>query len=177
MRHCPMRLAGVFSLLLLALSSPAEDQNCANCAVPVEVTGEFSHFHADGVVSIVRARPGVEDAFPRGNFRQASAVVVSQLPPGKYSLRIGMAEVHFTEPRQRIFNVAVGDKIIATNYDIVAAAGGADKVSYLTSEVEHAGDALRGPLTIRDSQGGKQCQEFNTFSIEITAASRHHPLK
>ncbi len=162
-----MRLAGVFSLLLLALSSPAEDQNCANCAVPVEVTGEFSHFHPDGVVSIVGAA-GNEAAFREEIFGSHFSIVVSQLPPGKYSLRIGMAEVHFTEPRQRLFNVAVGDKIIATNYDIVAAAGGADKVSYLTSEVEHAGDALRGPLTVKFSAVENNAK-FNTF--EITAAS------
>ena len=53
----------------------------------------------------------------------------------------------FLEAGQRAFDIACGDKVIASNLDIFAAAGGAGKVLVLKNEVDFPGDALRGPLT------------------------------
>jgi beta-glucosidase len=155
--------AGILAILFLAFSSPAEDQGCATCPVPVEVIGEFSHYQPDGLPAIEGAS-GNEAAFREEIFGSHFSIVVSQLPAGKYSVRIGMVEVYCTEPKERLFNVVVGDKNIATNYDIFAAAGGADKVSYITGEVEHAGDSLRGPLTVKFTAEANNAK-FNTFEI------------
>ena len=163
MRRCFIFSAVIFIFLFLAHSSPAEDQSCTACSIPVEVTGEFSHFKPDQEIAI-KGASGNEAAFEEEIFGNSFSIVVSQLPAGKYGIRIGMAEVYCTEQKQRIFNVSVGDKILATNYDIIAAAGGSNKVCYISGEVEHAGDALRGPLTVKFTTVQNNAK-FNTFEI------------
>ena len=65
-----------------------------------------------------------------------------------------------SEPGERVFDVTSGDVSLATNFDIVAAAGGARKVCYITGAVEHEDDSIRGPLTVSfaASQGRREIQ-------------------
>jgi len=43
---------------------------------------------------------------------------------GSYSVRLKFADLYFTSPGQRIFNVSINGQTVLTNFDIVAAAGG-----------------------------------------------------
>jgi beta-glucosidase len=160
---------GIVTVFLLSFSSLAANQNCATCPLPVEVSGEFSHWKPEGAV-VIQGASEREAAFQEEIFGSGFAIVVSQLPAGKYAIRIGEMETYFTEPKQRIFNVVVGDKIIAANYDIVASAGGPNKVSYITGEIEHRGDALRGPLAVKFT-GVQNNAKFNTFEIKNSSGA------
>ncbi len=59
-----------------------------------------------------------------GNF----TYTVPNLPPGaSYTLRLHFAEIYWTSPGQRVFNVSVNSMAVLSNFDIVAAAGAANK--------------------------------------------------
>ena len=65
---------------------------------------------------------------------------------------------------QRLFDVVAGDTVLATNFDIFAAVGGANKVCSITGDVEHLDDSIRGPLTVTFT-ARKNNAKFNTFEI------------
>ncbi len=45
------------------------------------------------------------------------------VPSGSYTVRLKFAEIWFTAPGRRVFNVAINGQQVLTNFDIVAAAG------------------------------------------------------
>ena len=71
-----------------------------------------------------------------GNF----AYNVPNLTPGaNYTLRLHFAEIYFTTPNSRVFHVAVNGTTVLSNFDIVAAAGSANKA--LVQDVTGVADA------------------------------------
>lgn len=92
------------------------------------------------------------------------AITVARLGPGKYTVLIGEAETFFKEPGNRLFDVTCGDATLAKNFDIFAAAGGADRVHIISSKVDFPGDAVHGPLTLTFT-GVKNRAKFNTLEI------------
>ena len=62
--------------------------------MPVEITGEFSHWKPE-IVTAIQGATGNEVSFREEIFGSGFAIVVSQLPPGKYAIRIGETEVQF----------------------------------------------------------------------------------
>ena len=46
---------------------------------------------------------------------------------GKYTVKLKFAEIWFTEPGKRIFDVAINDVPVLTHFDVAAAAGGPDR--------------------------------------------------
>ena len=67
-----------------------------------------------------------------GNFTYA---VPSLTPGGSYTLRLHFAEVYWTAAGMRVFNVAVNSTTVLSNFDIFAAAGGANKAVVKTFPV------------------------------------------
>ncbi len=128
----------------------------------MEISGYFTHFKARGDLAIQGAPPGSESAFREEVWGANFSVSVSHLPAGKYTVVIGEAEAYFSNAGQRVFNITCGDTTLANNFDIVAAAGGAGKVYYLTGQVEHAEDAIHGPLTVKFT-GQVNNAKFNTL--------------
>jgi Malectin domain/Domain of unknown function (DUF1929)/PKD domain len=53
-----------------------------------------------------------------GNFSYQFAV-----PNGSYSVRLKFAEIYWSAPKQRVFNVGINGTTVLSNFDIVAAAG------------------------------------------------------
>jgi len=88
-----------------------------------------------------------EEAFREEIHGTNFSLSVSGLPAGKYTVVIGLVEVDFTNAGQRVFDITCGDQTLASHFDIFAAAGGAGKVVLLTNQIDHAEDALQGPLT------------------------------
>jgi beta-glucosidase len=86
------------------------------------------------------------------------------LPRGKYTIIIGETETYFKSPGRRVFDVKCGDTILAKDYDIFAAAGGADRVSTITGQVEHEADSAHGPLVITFTATQNNAK-FNTLQI------------
>ena len=123
------------------------DEVCVACDKKVLISGEFSHQRAWGVTTIEGATWRGGEAFREEIYGTNFTLSVSGLPAGKYGVVIGVAEVDFTNAGQRVFDITCGDRVLASNLDIFAAAGGAGKVLLLTNRVDHADDALHGPLT------------------------------
>src|ERR1700677_1164562 len=128
-------------------SAFSAEEVCAACDKKIVVTGQFEHGTSDTFV--IQNAPGNEAAF-RDEIRGANFVLtVPDLVAGTYILEIGLAELQHDRAGQRLFDIVSGDQVIATNLDIFAAAGGMNKVLRIRAQVEHPGDAVRGPFSVR----------------------------
>ncbi len=108
--------------------------------------------------------PGNELAYGEEIAGSNFTVTVSGLPAGKYQIAIGEAETSVHGADQRLFDVVSGDTILATNFDIFANANGMDRVCFISGEVEHLEDSIRGPLMV-NFLAHKNQAKFNTFEI------------
>ncbi len=165
----PFRQLKVFGLatiaiMALTLVAGANEEGCAACDLPLEITGEFAHYKTSDNVAVQGMSGDDAAAFREEVFGRDFSIVVPHLPAGKYTVRIGEAEVYFNSPGQRVFSLAIGNQIIAKNFDIVAVAGGARKATYISGEVDHQDDSLGGPLTVKFSSSVENAK-FNTFEI------------
>lgn len=156
-------IAGGILLSALAAvpsNARADDETCTGCQLPVEVSGNITHFkngrHIEGAAD--------EAAFHEEIWGRNFTVTVSHLPAGKYTVVIGEAEAYFNEPGQRVFDITAGDQPFASNVDIVALAGGPGKAVYLTNVVDHLDDSLRGPLQLKFT-GRENNAKFNTLEV------------
>jgi beta-glucosidase len=147
----------------------AADETCASCGQEVSISGEFAHSKYDASMTIAGADTNAA-AFREEIYGENFTVTIAHLPAGQYTISIGEAETWATTPGARIFNVTAGDTTLATNFDIIATAGGARKVCYITGVVGHADDSLKGPLTVAFSMG-KDNAKFNTFEVKNAAGA------
>ena len=152
----------------LAVLARADDEMCGVCDYTVRVSGELHHFKAADTKPIQGAPPGGEAAFREEIWAPNFTLSVSHLPAGKYTLAIGEVENFFPQAGQRVFSVNCGDTSLATNFDIVAAAGGPARACYITGLVDHAEDSIHGPLTL-SFIGQKNNPKFNTLVIRDAA--------
>ncbi|MGH7952972.1 MAG: malectin domain-containing carbohydrate-binding protein, partial [Limisphaerales bacterium] len=134
----------ILNFYFSTLASFADEEVCGACDRLVQVTGQFAHFKTGADRTIQGAPPGGAAAFREEIYGQHFTVTVSHLPAGKYTVAIGEVENFFTQPGQCVFDVTCGDSSLATNFDIVASAGGAGKVCYITGQVEHLDDSIHG---------------------------------
>ncbi len=161
--------------LFSALTAPlfAAEETCAVCDKKITFSGDFIHTRVPGRVAISGVPPGNEDAFRMGITGQNILATITGLPAGKYEVVIGEVEAssdNFTNAGQRIFDVTSGDTVIAQNFDIVAAAGGLDKVTYIRGTVDHQLDAVGGPLVVA-LRGRTGQAKLNTFEIRDPVTS------
>jgi beta-glucosidase len=155
------------AVLLICLSVPAvfgDEETCAACDRKILVTGQFQHGRGHESLTIEGVPRRGEEAFREEIYGTNFSVTVPNLPAGKYTAVIGLAEVDFLDAGQRAFDIACGDQVIASDLDIVAATGGAGKVLMLTKQIDFPGDALRGPLTI-NFIGRTNAAKLNTFEL------------
>jgi hypothetical protein len=157
----------VMSLTGLWVCAPAAfaaDEICAACGQQVSVSGDFAHRKDDASVAIQDATNNAA-AFHEEINGTNFAVTISHLPAGKYTLVIGEVETLADSPGERLFDVTSGDVTLATNFDIIATAGNARKVCYITGTVEHEDDSIKGPLKF-SFLAGKGAAKFNTFEVK-----------
>jgi Malectin domain/Domain of unknown function (DUF1929)/PKD domain len=87
------------------------------------------------------------------------------VPTGSYNVRLKFAEIYYSSPGQRVFNVAINGTTVLSDFDIVAAAGAPntaiDKVFPAT--------AAGGSITIQFTTGPADLPKIS--AIEISAAS------
>ena len=48
------------------------------------------------------------------------------VPNGSYTVRLKFAEIYFTQPGQRVFNIVINGQLVAALFDPIAAAGAAN---------------------------------------------------
>ena len=142
----------------------AADEICASCGQEVSVSGDFTHRKDNASVTIEGATNNAA-AFREEINGTNFTVTISHLPAGKYTIVIGEVETLDGAPGERLFDVTSGDVALATNFDIVATAGGANKVCYITGAVEHEDDSIKGPLRVSFS-ASKGTAKFNTFEVK-----------
>jgi beta-glucosidase len=155
------------SLLLFAPATFAADEVCVSCGVAVSVNGNFSHRKEAPTLAVEGAgnRP---DAFREDVNGTDFTVTLAGLAAGRYSITIGAAETVANSAGERLFSVSSGDTVLARDFDIFAAAGGAKKVASISGTIEKADDALRGPLKIA-FVASKGKAKFNTIQVKNAA--------
>jgi beta-glucosidase len=150
-------------LLFAAIPAVVADEICTSCGPQVNVSGSFAHRKDAPTVAI----DGAPDA---ATFREDVngtnfTVTVSGLPAGKYTVTVSAAETSAGGAGERVFDVVSGDTTLARNFDIFTAAGAARKVATVTGSVDHADDAIRGPLRL-NFVASKGNAKFNTVEIK-----------
>jgi beta-glucosidase len=142
----------------------ANDEICAACGQDVRITGNFAHRKDDASV-VIKGATNNESAFREEINGTHFTVSIAHLPAGSYTILIGEAETLMESAGERLFDVTAGGVALATNFDIVATAGGARKVCYITSPVEHEDDSIKGPLEV-SFEARKNTAKFNTFEVK-----------
>ncbi len=87
------------------------------------------------------------------------------VPNGAYSVTLKFAEIYFTSPGQRVFNVAINGTAVLTNFDIVAAAGSANTAIDESFPVIVTG----GSITIQFSTGLANYPKVSAVEISSTS--------
>jgi beta-glucosidase len=138
------------------------EEVCVACERKVLVSGQFSHGRGHESLAIEGAPRRGEEAFREEIYGTNFTLSVLNLPAGKYTAQIGLAEIVFTNAGRRTFDITSGGQVLAGNLDIFAAAGGAGKVLLLTNQIDFPGG---GPLTLTFT-GRNGAAKFNTFELK-----------
>jgi beta-glucosidase len=152
-------------MLRAAPATIAADEICSACSHQVSVNGSFTHRQERASVVIEGVATNLAARFREDVNGTNFTVTIATLPAGKYAISIGAAETVANASGERIFDVNVGEQVLARDFDLFAAAGGARKVATITGTVAKEDDALRGPLRISfvASQGAAK---FNTVEVQ-----------
>jgi len=156
-------LIGILLVFSNAAFSQMAEEVCNSCSRKVLVTGQFRHGSRDNAVIVGAA--GMEGAFREEIRGREFTTSIPGLPAGKYTVVLGFAELHFDAPDRRLFDIVLGDQTIRTNLDIFVLAGGKDRVGYVTNQLEHSGDAVRGPVQFR-FVARKDNAKLNTLELK-----------
>ena len=164
-------LRSVLLIAALLLSAPAPvfaaDEVCVSCGAQVSVNGDFTH-RKEPPTLLVEGAGAQAEAFREDVNGTNFTVTVAGLPAGQYLIDIRAADTVATQPGERVFDVSVGDSVLAKDFDLVVAAGGAKRVAVIGGIVEKAEDALRGPLRIVFA-ARKGTAKFNIIEIKTAA--------
>src|SRR4029077_17784823 len=98
---------------------------------------------------------GVTNPAPQGVYQTERWGVFTYLIPGltaggSYQVRLHFAELAFSSPGARVFNVAINGSTVLSNFDIVATAGAKDKA---IAEAFNATADVNGQITIAYQTG------------------------
>jgi beta-glucosidase len=151
------------AILFVTASLFAADETCPTCGGRVAVNGDFAH-RKDPPFPRIEGAGGNADAFMEDVSGPRFTVTISNLPAARYTIEIGAAETLATAAGERIFDVTAGDQVLANDFDLFAAAGGARKVAKIRGQIEKTDDALRGPLQLT-FVASKGRAKFNTITI------------
>ena len=145
-------------------NASAAEESCSSCGQQVSISGDFSHRKDADTVAIEGAGANPA-AFREEVLGKNFAVSISHLPAGKYTITIGEVDTVSDSAGARTFDVTSGGVTLASNFDIVAAAGGPRKVYYIKGTVDHEDDSINGALTVNFT-AHKGAAKFNTFEVK-----------
>ncbi len=137
------------SVLLCTVAARADDETCASCDHLVQASGQFEHYKYAADVQIQGTTSDNAAAFREEVNGDHFTISISRLPAGKFTVIIGEAETYFNQTGQRLFDVTCDGTTLAKNFDIVAAAGGPNKVCTISGQVDHVSNSTRGPMSSR----------------------------
>ena len=87
------------------------------------------------------------------------------LEPGTYTIEVDLVEAVLDEVGQRVMAIKSGNTMLADDLDIVKEAGGFRQSCQISGQVEHLGDAQRGPLAL-SFIGKTQEAKFNAITVK-----------
>jgi hypothetical protein len=96
-------------------------------------------FSAGSTYATAAAVTGTADPTLYQSERYGALQYQFSVPSGAYTVTLKYAEIYFTSTGQRVFNVKINGAAVQTNFDIVAAAGGANKAIDLNFPVTSSG--------------------------------------
>jgi beta-glucosidase len=164
-----MKLKNCIAAIILAsaISTHAEEVTCISCEQQASLSGDFVHRKDDAQLPIQGAGDNAA-AFREEINGTNFAVSISHLPAGKYTIIIGEVETLYETPGERLFDVTSDGIVLATKFDIVAVAGGAQRVCHIEGVVDHDDDSINGPLTISFA-ARKNAAKFNMVEVKDSA--------
>jgi len=155
----------IFAVCFSNTAAFANEETCVACDRQILVSGQFHHGRGHESLAIAGAPKRGEEAFREEIYGANFTLSVPNLPGGKYTVQIGLAEIVFTNAGQRAFDITCGNQTLARNLDVFTAAGGAGRVFLLTNRIDFAGDAAHGPLTLTFT-GRTNTAKLNTFELK-----------
>ena len=168
-QHTLSKFVKLFLLLIVgtlfcAPAAFAADEICTSCGAAVSVSGNFTH-RKEAPSLVVEGSGNRADAFREDVNGTDFTVSLARLPAGRYTITVSATETTANNPGERLFTVTSGDTVLAKDFDVFAAAGGARKVATFSGSVLHEDDALRGPLKI-SFVASKGNAKFNTIEVK-----------
>ncbi len=154
----------IAAILACALSLHADEITCATCDLQGSLRGDYAH-HKDSRNLMIEGAADNPDAYRESIEGTNFTVSVAHLPAGKYQIDIGEIETVYISPGDRVFAVSAGATILASDYDILAAAGSAKKVTKIKGAVDHVDDSIGGALTLTFT-AHTGTAKFNTIEIK-----------
>lgn len=151
---------GILAATMMRPNNPPPSSSGCDCDPEVVVSGDYTHrVESDSAPQGVKTQAFREDINGK-----SFHVTVPRLPAGTYTIKVSLIETVAKSAGERVFDIAVGDKMLAKGFDIFAVAGGANKMTTVSGTVEHSDDALRGPLKITFT-ATKGEAKFNAIEI------------
>jgi beta-glucosidase len=155
-------LSHIALLILCIASAFAQDRAPSCCGRQFTVKGGVSYLKIAQPVSTTGNVP--REAFAGSVSGKSFTCAVPGLEAGKYIVEIGFAETEYNSDGRRVFDIRCGNIVLEKDLDIHKAAGGFARMHRVAHEVEHAGDALRGPLAITFT-AGRGLATFNAILV------------
>jgi beta-glucosidase len=158
------------SLWLLVPVAFAAEESCASCDKKVIFSGDFVHRRAPNRINIEGAPPGRENYYREGIFGANFTATIPDLPDGRYTIIVGVmeSETDISDAGPRVFDISVGEQVLAKGLDIVAAAGGSNKVHFVSGTVQHLADTLGGPIVV-NFHATTGTAKMNTIEVKDAA--------
>jgi beta-glucosidase len=164
-RHFMKLTTYVFATIAgCALTLHADEITCVNCELQGSLRGDYAHHRVSHDLKIKGAGDN-PNAYGEDIEGTNFTVSIAHLPAGKYTIDIGEAETINLSPGDRVFAVMAGATTLASNYDILAAAGSANKVAKIEGTVGHEDDSVGGALTLNFA-ARTGAAKFNTIEIK-----------
>lgn len=127
-----------------------------------------SDFTGGTTYSVTSAIANTNDPTLYQSERRGSFTYDFAVPSGTYAVTLKFAETSFTSAGQRVFDVAIDGKTVLSNFDIYAAAGGANIALDKTFAVTSAG---RIRIKFSDGSAGKPVVDAIQIVSQATGAS------
>ncbi len=129
-------------------------------------SGGSAYSTASAIDTSAVTNPAPQAVYQTERFGVFTYTLGSLSPGSAYTVRLHFAEIYFTGPNLRQFNVAVNGTSVLTNFDIFAAAGGKNKAIVQTFSA--TADAS-GKITIVFTTGAHDSPKVSGLEISGTA--------
>ncbi len=121
----PLPTATPAPQLVLAINSGGGA--AGNYSADMDVSGGSTYGTTAQIDTSAVSDPAPQAVYDTERYGQFTYTLGNLQPGAPYLVRLHFAEIYFSRPKQRIFNVVLNNVMVLQNFDIVAQAGGPDK--------------------------------------------------